>query len=281
MDSLKRFAQSNTAARLRAAAARGALSHALIFSGSSEALTAAKYAACAMECTGAEKPCLSCAHCRKVAENIHPDVVFVRDDEHAEISAEIMRATRSDAFIRPNEGARKVYIFEDCTRLNDKAQNILLKVVEEGPPYAAFLFCAENASSLLTTLRSRCTELKLSPHGDTETISERAQAFADALMQKTPERTAFFVSLETSRVSREELAALFSEVRVLLSDALLTLYAAPKPITPLQSRLCSRLTKAQILGTIDILDKYRKDCDYNVGVGPLVGGLAVELEEIL
>ena len=39
------FAKTNTAARLRAAAARGALSHALIFSGSGDRLGAARYAA--------------------------------------------------------------------------------------------------------------------------------------------------------------------------------------------------------------------------------------------
>ena len=37
------------------------------------------------------------------------------------------------------------------------------KVVEEGPPYAAFLFCAKNSASVLPTLRSRCVELKLPP----------------------------------------------------------------------------------------------------------------------
>ena len=42
---------------------------------------------------------------------------------------------------------------------------MLLKTVEEGPPYAAFLFCAENASVLLPTIRSRCVEVKLPPAG--------------------------------------------------------------------------------------------------------------------
>ena len=45
------FAKTNTAARLRAAASRGALSHALIFSGSGDRIAAARYAAAAMECT--------------------------------------------------------------------------------------------------------------------------------------------------------------------------------------------------------------------------------------
>ena len=63
---LSAFAKMNTAARLRAAASRGALSHALILSGAGDRNAAAHYAAAALECTGTDKPCLTCAHCRKV-----------------------------------------------------------------------------------------------------------------------------------------------------------------------------------------------------------------------
>ena len=172
---LSAFAKTNTAARLRAAANRGALSHALILSGAGDRNAAAHYAAAALECTGTDKPCLVCAHCRKVLADIHPDVLTVRDDEHAELSVDVIRGVRTDAFIRPNEGACKVYIFPDCTRLNEKDQNVLLKTVEEGPPYAAFLFCAENASVLLPTIRSRCVEVKLPPAGTVGEDNERTK----------------------------------------------------------------------------------------------------------
>ena len=49
---LSAFAKTNTAARLRAAASRGALSHALILSGAGDRNAAAHYAAAALECTG-------------------------------------------------------------------------------------------------------------------------------------------------------------------------------------------------------------------------------------
>ena len=46
---LSAFAKMNTAARLRAAASRGALSHALILSGAGDRNAAAHYAAAALE----------------------------------------------------------------------------------------------------------------------------------------------------------------------------------------------------------------------------------------
>lgn len=279
------FAKTNTAARLRAAAARGALSHALIFSGSGARIAAARYAAAAMECTGARKPCLACPACRKVMQDIHPDVSFVRDSEHKELSVDTVRAMRADAFIRPNEGARKIYIFEDCTILTEKGQNILLKLVEEGPPYAAFFFCAENPSALLQTIRSRCVEVKLSPTAEEECApDERALELARRIAKGTrASRAAFCAKLETGKITRDELSALFEQTRLLLADALLGSYGAavPEAEREIAALLASRLTKAKILGTIDLLRDYRDHCSYNVGVGPTLGGFAVELEELL
>lgn len=281
MEQLTAFAKTTAAARIREAAGRGMLSHALIFSGSGDGLAAARYAACAYECTAAEKPCLVCDNCRKVIADIHPDVTFVRDDEHAEIAVDVVRAARTDAFIRPNEGARKVYIFDDCSRLNDKDQNVLLKIVEEGPAYAAFIFLAENASSLLATIRSRCVEFQLAPRENESADSSAAEDFALLLARgKAAERAAYLTALEQKKTSRDELGALFAAARALFVEALAVSIGA-KEGRGTVGELTSRLTKQQILGTIDILDTYRKHCNYNVGVGPLLGGLAVELEDIL
>ena len=134
------FASDPIARRIREAASRGTLSHALLFSGSGDLTSAARYAAAAMECQGGQKPCGVCPACRKVFSGIHPDVVTVRDEQHKNLSVDTIRQIRADAYIRPNEGARKVYIFPDCAILTEQDQNVLLKIVEEGPPYAAFLF---------------------------------------------------------------------------------------------------------------------------------------------
>ncbi len=279
------FAQTNTAQRLREAAARGTLSHALIFSGPGERTAAARYAAAAMECTaGGERPCLACPDCRKVIRDIHPDVVFVRDEEHAEISVDVVRRARADAFIRPNEGARKIYIFEDCSLLTEKDQNVLLKTVEEGPAYAAFFFCAENAAALLQTIRSRCVEVKTAPvqQGEGADLPQAVELARVIAAGSAAGRAAFFVSLEREKIKRDALGALFEQTRLLFSAALLSLYgeAPAENEREIAALISKSLTKSQILGTIDLLRAYRSHCTYNVGTGAALGGFAVELEEL-
>ena len=279
------FAQTNTAQRLREAAARGTLSHALIFSGPGERTAAARYAAAAMECTaGGERPCLACPDCRKVIRDIHPDVVFVRDEEHAEISVDVVRRALADAFIRPNEGARKIYIFEDCSLLTEKDQNVLLKTVEEGPAYAAFFFCTENAAALLQTIRSRCVEVKTAPvqQGEGVGLPQAVELARVIAAGSAAGRAAFFVSLEREKIKRDALGALFEQTRLLFSAALLSLYgeAPAENEREIAALISKSLTKSQILGTIDLLRAYRSHCTYNVGTGAALGGFAVELEEL-
>lgn len=280
------FANDPIARRIREVAGRGTLSHALLFSGSGDRIAAAQYAAAAMECQGGgQKPCGTCPACRKVFSGIHPDVITVRDEAHKNLSVDTVRQIRADAYIRPNEGARKVYIFPDCTILTEQDQNVLLKIVEEGPPYAAFLFCAENSSVVLQTLRSRCVELKLHPAVTVEKESSEAGVELCRLLAagKRGTVTELMVRLEKKRLDRDGLAAMLDQARTLLAAALLAQYGhSPEgPDAALIVQLGKRLTKQRIMGTIELLQTYRGACSYNVGASHVLGALAVELEEIL
>lgn len=279
--------QDPAAARIREAATRNTLSHALLFTGSGSREAVARYAAAALECTGeGSRPCGACPSCRKVLANIHPDVITVRDDQHKSISVDVIRDLRADAYIRPNEGRRKVYLFPDCALLTDQDQNVLLKIVEEGPPYAAFLFCAENSAAVLGTLRSRCVELKLRP-APQEGGGEQPGA-AEALCRclgrgRRGAVSELMVRLEKKKTSREELSALLERSRALCAAALLLPYGCePDPADrEIAAFLAKNLTKTQMMRTIELLQKYHGECVYNVGPSHVLGALAVELEGIL
>ena len=144
------------------------LSHAYMISGpvGSGRHTLARALAASMVCTAPhdQRPCNSCPSCKKVAANIHPDVlVTAGEDEGKPISVSQIRGLRTDAHIRPNEGERKIYLLEGADQMNASAQNAMLKLLEEGPAYAVFLLLCEQSSGLLATVRSRCEALALTP----------------------------------------------------------------------------------------------------------------------
>ena len=271
-------------AHIRKAADRGTLSHAILISGNGDRLAAAQFAAAALECEAPSgRPCGVCAACRKIAADIHPDVITVQDAEHKNLSVSVVREIRSDAHIRPNEGRRKIYIFPDCSILPEAGQNILLKVVEEGPPYAAFLFCAENSRQLLQTIRSRCTEWKLRGEAtESPAAAEAGEALCLAAASgKRGAAAEACVRLERSKIGRDELTAVLAWCREAYAAAALLPYAAAaEPYARAAAALAKRLSKKQIMSTIELLQMYHGECSYNVGAGHVLGALAAGLEGI-
>ena len=266
------------AGRIADAARSGALSHAIILSGPGDLAGAARYTAAAMQCTGETPPCGSCAACDKVLRSIHPDVITVVDEEHKNISVDVLRSLRADAYILPNEGRRKVYIFPDCDKLDPKAQNVLLKVVEEGPPHAAFIFCAANSATLLQTIRSRAVEWKLSPAPTGAQASGEAQRLCTLISErKNAELVSFCTELENSKISREDLQKLLSDARDIFTAALSASYGVPGS-DPLFARLAREMGRRRLTASIDILQQFIRECGYNIGVGHFTGALSIALE---
>lgn len=117
-----------------------------------------------MLCTGAEKPCGQCKSCRMLANKAHPDVRFVEHSgKRGGFSVETVREVCMDLASPPNEGDAKWYLFDDCDRMDARAQNLLLKAIEEPPAYAYFMFTATSPAALLPTVRSRIIALPLAP----------------------------------------------------------------------------------------------------------------------
>ena len=269
---------------VRRAADEGMLSHAVILTGSGDLLPSARYLAAAHVCEGREKPCLHCRHCRKVLEDIHPDVITVRDAERRELTVDAVRALRKDVYIRPNEAERKVYIVSDCRQLNERDQNVLLKIVEEGPPYAAFLFCTDSPAALLETVRSRCVLLKsqdLPPDALPPEAEQLCRAFAGGKLLPV---TSCLVSLENRRIKREELLDVLRGAWCAAAEALLLQMGkqTPDPACGETARaLADGLTRRQLQRLTALLERYSGECEYNVGAGHVLGALAVEWEELL
>lgn len=259
---------------IRETARRDALGHAVILSGQGALEEAARFLAAAMECTGENKPCGVCGPCQKVLRGIHPDVVTVTDPDHKNVAVEVLRRTVADAYILPNEGRRKVYIFPDCGLLDPKAQNVLLKVLEEGPPQAAFLFCAASSALLLPTVRSRAVQWRLL--GQTQQPRSAGERLCVLLSSgSAADLASFCAELENSKITREELRGLLSDARDLLASALAACYTGAGDAVARD--LAGALGRRKLSAAADVLEDLIRQCGYNVGVGHLTGALAAAL----
>lgn len=72
------------------------------------------------------------------------------DDDDYPISAQHFLRTP------PLTARNKIVVLEDADRLNQRAGNSLLKILEEPPPYGRFILLTESVGRLLPTILSRC-----------------------------------------------------------------------------------------------------------------------------
>lgn len=260
-----------------------------------------------------ERPCLHCEQCGKVLRHTHPDVITVDDSDRKTLSVERIRQARSDAFIRPNEGCRKIYIIPRAQDMNPSGQNALLKILEEPPAYGVFLLLSDRAEKLLPTVRSRCVELRLSPVERSlalpflrdrlpETDDEaRSAAYLRAggylgqalsLLSQNADHTASYqfakayaahdaaaicsILSPMEKFKREQLILLLQDWRQLLLDALSHKSGVPALSTH-AAEINRTRTASELLHACEVLREALLSADCNVGVGHICGWLSVQL----
>lgn len=240
------------------------LSHAYLITGGSEnsRKELALRMASAYLCTGQPAPCGVCRHCRKVQSGIHPDVQWVSPAaDKREITVDQARALRADLYVTPNEGERKVYLISPADALNPAAQNALLKILEDGPAYGAFLLLAEQPGRLLETVRSRCETLSLppqEPQPDPQQLA-KAQALASLLLTGSELEVAQgLTALELEKPKSAQLLELLALTEGCVAGQL--------PVHPQRG--------ARVL---QILKQCRENGVYNPGPGHVLGWVCARL----
>lgn len=295
---------------LRVSLGRGRISHFYLISGpaGSGKRTLARLLAAAILCQSSEKPCLSCKACRKVMAASHPDCITVEDPDHKNVAVKIVRNTRADMYVLPNEGSRKIYIFPQD--LGIEGQNALLKILEEPPEYGVFILLTDNPEKLLPTVRSRCTELNLLalpepvlrkelaerfPQTDSESISAaisrsggylgQAQELLEEGAAVSPQTEGFVaafskrdtmallqVLVPMERWKRDQAIPEWEIWLQLLQGALTCRAGQPAP-SPLARTLSTGRSSQELLEAIHIMKKMIEYAQGNVSVAAICGHL--------
>jgi DNA polymerase III delta' subunit len=114
----------------------------------------------------ADRPCRVCRGCRLVASGNHPDLHRLAPEGPGDqVRIDRIRALVAELALLPVEGGARVAVIERAHRMNEDAQNALLKTLEEPPAGVVIALCADDEDRLLPTIRSRCARLRLGTVG--------------------------------------------------------------------------------------------------------------------
>lgn len=204
------------------------------------------FAAMRLLCREENAPCGQCRNCKKFQAGNHPDLIRI----DAALPVEEMRRALSGLLLLPNEAKTRVYIIENAGDMSRQTQNVLLKPIEEPPPFAAFLLVTERKEALLETVRSRCFVLSVEDPGE-EDPPENAVRFLDCVRQGLYTQAEEFLDFPGREEQRIFLRACLREVKK-------RLLCAAKEKQDEDLDFYSRLEQA--------IDKTASACEYNVNI---------------
>jgi DNA polymerase-3 subunit delta' len=162
---------------VRRALASGRTHHAYLFEGPEGVgkELAARALAARLLCEAADlapdaDACGECRACTLFAAGNHPDYHLVHRGLHKLhpdpgirrskglfLAVDVIRFFLIEpASTSPSLGVRRVFLIRDAERMNEGAQNALLKTLEEPPGNACLILVTSSAERLLPTIRSRC-----------------------------------------------------------------------------------------------------------------------------
>lgn len=111
-----------------------------------------------------EKPCGSCTSCIQIDHRNHPDVIWVKHEKTNIITVEEVREQIINTIdIKPYRAPYKIYIIDEAEKMNEAAQNAILKTIEEPTGFAILFLLTTNRGAFLQTILSRCILLEVKP----------------------------------------------------------------------------------------------------------------------
>lgn len=166
------------------------ISHAYLFVGDRtiDKLVLAENFVKAILCgSGTGDACETCLICHKINHGNHEDLIYLAA-EGSSIKDEAVEDLQSRLKKKPYAGERNVVIIQDADTMTPRAQNRLLKTLEEPTPGTVMILLSENMENLAQTILSRCVIFRLYPYETPEykNVLEGTIKLADMLLDKRP-----------------------------------------------------------------------------------------------
>ncbi|MBQ8590914.1 MAG: hypothetical protein IJ486_10740 [Firmicutes bacterium] len=285
--------------RMKEAAATQVVSHAYILEGdaSVDKLRLAREFVKAVICEHRQNDgtsCDLCVTCQKVDHDNHEDIFYVSADGNS-IKDEAIEEMQRRLANRPNAGNRNIVIVEQADTMTLRAQNRLLKTLEEPAPGTVILLLSENSEHLAQTVRSRCILYRLHSLG-TE-LEENIKIVAAETGEQWLNGEPFYKlvkAMEPALADKTAAAEFLDAMEIWLRDCMISLYDQSGALTggaiaggaggqnrwPQSARELKEIArncgKESIYNAIEACEEARQDLERNINTGYALKGMLLK-----
>lgn len=164
--------------------------------------------------------CGNCSNCSKIDHDNHEDIIYISAEGGSIKDADII--DMQDKLKTKPFGERNVVIIADSDTMTIRAQNRLLKTLEEPPGKAVIILLSENIENLVQTIQSRCVKYRINYFGSDnyDFMMEKAAKVADLMLSRSP---FFKVKKEVDDIlgNKEDTAAFLDALQVVYRNLIL------------------------------------------------------------
>lgn len=210
--------------RLRATVVNDTVMHAYIFESDStvdKVLLAREFAKAILceEHTGSA--CDKCLTCTRIDNGNHEDIIYAETNENGTVVDKEVERIQGRLKLRPLVGNKTIVIVPHADTITVRAQNRLLKTLEEPLGDSVIILLSENIENLLQTIRSRCVIYRISNYNsvpDSEYMT-MAQELVTMLGSKAPFYKLVKI-IESIGSKRQEVISLLEAMEYVYRDIL-------------------------------------------------------------
>ena len=209
--------------------------------------------------------CGACSICSKVDHDNHEDIIYISAEGGSIKDADIVEM--QDKLKTKPFGERNIVVIEDSDTMTLRAQNRLLKTLEEPPGKAVIILLSENIENLVQTIQSRCVKYRINYFGSDNYDSMMAKASAVAKM--SCDREPFYKvkkEIEELMGSAEDTAAFLDAIQVVYRNMLLE-----------KTEGISLYKKEDIMENIHAVEKARKQIKEGVSTAYAIKNLLLKI----
>ncbi|GHU61272.1 DNA polymerase III subunit delta' [Clostridia bacterium] len=221
---------------------------------------------------------------RKLAEGTFEDLVTVEPEEGKAAIVVKQIEDLTQAFSRkPFASIAKAAIIIDGERMNESAQNKLLKLLEEPPEGYVIAILTANSEGLLPTVRSRCVRKWLG-YEETERagVNEDAKQLARILIYGKGTLAEANLLLGKYEESREEALAFLHTFKLFLRDLAVGRFASELVYSEKMAETAARISEeyaALIQSGVRLAEKAARETLTGYRVKYVLRGMALSMSE--
>jgi DNA polymerase III, gamma/tau subunits len=197
--------------------------------------------------------CDHCATCRQIEHDNYADLYYVCSDGRSVKDAAVSNM-QNQLFSKPVEGDRNVAIIDDADTMTIRAQNRLLKTLEEPNPGTIIILLSENTDNLLDTVRSRSVIYRLGGSADRKKTA--MDTAAEDLMNKAFAGEYFYdlsALIDKKVKDKDKAAEMLDSMERLCGNYLRDITASP-------------VSRQELAECVSCIEEARRDLTtYNVG----------------